>query len=77
MAKSQKDTCSFSYWRARKANSESTGVVNFIKVRRQEDIFTGKTKRICVLLAIGEQERQIQNPQVLLISSKSGDKNKI
>ena len=30
--------------------------------------------RTCVLLAIGEQERQIQNPQVLSISSKSGDK---
>ena len=26
--------CPFSYWRAREANSESTGVVDFIKVRR-------------------------------------------
>ena len=36
MGKSKKDMCPFSYWRAREANSESTGVVNFIKVRRQK-----------------------------------------
>ena len=35
-----------------------------------------KAQRTCVLLAIGEQERQIQNPKVLSISSKSGDKKK-
>ena len=36
----------------------------------------GKAQSTCVLLAIGEQERQIQNAQVLSISSKSGDKKK-
>ena len=33
-------------------------------------------KRTCVILAIGEQERQIQNQQVLSISSKSGEQKK-
>ena len=33
-----------------------------------------KGKRTCVLLTIGEQEREIQNAQVLSMSSKSGDK---
>ena len=33
-----------------------------------------KAKRTRVLLAIGEQERESQNPQVLSISSNSGDK---
>ena len=36
MGKSQKDLCPFSYWSTREANLESTGVVNFIKVRRQK-----------------------------------------
>ena len=39
-------------------------------------MYGGKAQRTCVLLAIGEQERQNQNPQVLSISSKSGDKKK-
>ena len=34
----------------------------------------GKQPKGRVLLAIGEQEREIQNPQVLSISSKSSDK---
>ena len=33
-----------------------------------------KPKGYASFLAIGEQEREIQNPQVLSISSKSGDK---
>ena len=33
-----------------------------------------KGKRTCALLAIGEQEKEIQNAQVLSMSSKSGDK---
>ena len=33
-----------------------------------------KGKRTCVLLAIGQQEREIQNAQVLSMLSKSGDK---
>ena len=33
-----------------------------------------KSKRTCVLLAIGEQEREIQNAQVLSMPSKSEDK---
>ena len=36
MGKSHKDMCPFSYWRTREANSESTGVVNFIDVPRQK-----------------------------------------
>ena len=70
--------CPFSYWRAREGNSECTGVVNVIKVPRQKDIFMGKSQKdmTCVVLAIGEQEREIQNAQVLSISSKSGDKKK-
>ena len=36
MGQSQTDMYPFSYWRAREANSECTGVVNFIKVRRQK-----------------------------------------
>ena len=28
--------CPFGYWKARDGNSESTGVVNFIKVRTQK-----------------------------------------
>ena len=62
--KMQKDMCPFSCWRAREVNSESTGVVNVIKVWRQKDICMGKAERICVLLAIG----------VLSMSSKSGEK---
>ena len=50
MEKSQKDMCPFAYWRAREGNSEihRSGVVNFIKVRRQKDICMGKSqKNIC------------------------------
>ena len=36
-----------------------------------------KNKRTSVLLAIGKQEREMQNPQVLSIASKSGDKAKV
>ena len=54
---SQKDICPFSY----------CSVVNVIKVRRQKDICMGKAKRTCVLLAIGEEEREIQNAQVNFI----------
>ena len=57
MGKSQKDMCPFSYW----------SVVNVIKVRRQKNICMGNAKRTCVLLAIGEQEREIQNAQVNFI----------
>ena len=45
MGKSQKDMCPFSYWRARERNSESTGVVNFIKVRRQKHICIGESQK--------------------------------
>ena len=34
----------------------------------------GKNNRTCVLLAIGQQEREIQNAQVLSMLSMSGDK---
>ena len=34
----------------------------------------GKSQKDMVLLAIGEQEREIQNAQVLSMSSKSGNK---
>ena len=45
MGKSQKDMCPFSYWRARERNSECTGVVNVIKVRKQKDICMGKSQK--------------------------------
>ena len=45
MGKRQKDKCPFSYWRAREGNSESTVVVNFIKVWRQKDICVGKSQK--------------------------------
>ena len=90
--KKAKGHVSFVYWRARDGNSECTGVVNVIKVRRQKDICMGKSrkdmcplaigvfsmssksgdkktyvwtkgKRTCVLLAIGDQEREIQNAE--------------
>ena len=88
--KRQKDMCAVSYWRAREGNSECTGVVNVIKVRRQKDICMNQSqndmcpfsywsvvnvikvwrqkdicmgKKTCVLLAIGEKEREIQNAQ--------------
>ena len=63
MAKRQKDMCPFSYWRAREANSEGH--------------MYGKKAKGHVLLATGEQMRQIQNAQVLSISSKSRDKKKV
>ena len=47
-------------------------VPQFLKVRCKKDICMGK--RICVLSAIGEQEREIQNAQVLSVSSRSRDK---
>ena len=48
MGKSQKDMCPFSYWRAREGNSECTGVVSVIKVRRQKDIcMTKSQKNMC------------------------------
>ena len=63
--------CPFSYWRARERNSKSGD-------KRTFNLYVwGKAKRTCVLLAIKEQDRQIQNPQVLSISSKSGDKKKV
>ena len=45
MGKRQKDMCPFSYWSARERNSECTGVVNVIKVRRQKDICMGKRRK--------------------------------
>ena len=35
-----KNMCPFSYWRARKVISECTGVVDFIKVRRQKKVIS-------------------------------------
>ena len=40
----------------------------------QEGHVWEKGKRTCVLLTIGEQEREIQNAQMLSMSSKSRDK---
>ena len=57
MGKSRKDMCTFSYW----------SVVNVIKVRRQKDICMGKSQKDMCPLAIGEQEREIQNAQVNFI----------
>ena len=37
--------CPFNYWRAREGNSNSTGVVNVFKVRRQKDIYMGKSQK--------------------------------
>ena len=54
MGKSRKDMCPFSYSSA-------------VKVWKQKDICMGKAKRTCVLLAIGEQEREIHNAQVNFI----------
>ena len=48
MGKSQMDMCPFSYWRAREANSESTGVVNFMKVRRQKKIVICRSARLAL-----------------------------
>ena len=45
MGKRQKNMCPFSYWKAREGNSECTGVVNVIKVRRQKDICVGKSQK--------------------------------
>ena len=73
MGKSQKDMSHFRYWRARERNSESTGVLNFIKVLRQKDICIGKSQKDMCPLTIGEKERQIQNQHVLSIFSQSGD----
>ena len=56
--------CPFSYWRARERNSISS------KSGDKRTYVCEKAKRTCVLLAVGEQARQIKNPQVLLISSK-------
>ena len=70
MRKRQMDMFPFSYWRARERNSISS------KSRDKRTYVWEKAKRICVLLAIEELERQIQNPQVLSISSKSGDQKK-
>ena len=67
MGKSEKDMCPFSYWRARQANSEPM---------QEGHMYGKKPKGHVSFLAIGEQERQIQNAQVLSISSKSGDKKK-
>ena len=75
MGKRQKNICPFSYWRARYGNSECAGVVNAIKVRRQKDICMGKIQRTCVLLAIEEQEREIQNAQVNFIKVWRQKKN--
>ena len=63
--------CCFSYWRTRERNSISS------KSGGKRTYVWENAKRTCVLLAIGEQERQVQNPQVLSISSKSGDEKKI
>ena len=68
MGKSRKEMCPFSYWKAREVKSEPI---------QEEHMYGKKGKRTCVLLAIREQERQIQNAQVLSISSKSRDKNKV
>ena len=65
MGKSQKDMFPFSYW----------SVVNVIKVQRQKDICMGKGKRTCVLLAIGDQEREIQNAQVNFIKVRRRKKS--
>ena len=75
--KSQTDIFPFSYWTTRERSSESTGVVNFIKVCRQKDMYWEKAKMACILSDIGEQEMQIQNPEVLSISSMSGDEKVI
>ena len=58
-----KKTCPFSYW----------SVVSVIKVWRQKDICMGKMT--CVLLGIGEQEREIQNAQVNFIKVRRQKKN--
>ena len=60
MGKSEKDMCPFSYWRAREANSEPM---------QEGHLYGKKDKRTSVLLTVGEQERKIQNAQVLSISS--------
>ena len=65
IGKSRKDMCPFGYW----------SVVNVIKVRSQKEICMGK--RTCVLLAIGEQEREIQNAQVNFIKVQRQKKKKI
>ena len=70
MGKRQKDMCHFSYWRARERNLISS------KSRDKRTYVWKKLTWACVLLAIREQERQIQNPRVLSLSSKSGDKRK-
>ena len=64
MGKSQKDMCLFSYW----------SVVNVIKVQR--DMYGNKAKgHDCVLLGIGEQEREIQNAQVNFIKVRRQKKS--
>ena len=71
MGKRKKEMCPFSYWRAREENSISS------KSGDKRTYVWKKAKRTFILLAIGDQERQIQNPQVLSISSKSEDKKKV
>ena len=56
MGKSPKDMCPFSYWRVREANSECTGVVKFIKVRRQrKNKVICRSQCICMLQIMNEK----------------------
>ena len=57
IGKSRKVMCHFSYW----------SVVNAMKVWRQKDMYGQKPEWTCVFLAIGEEEREIQNAQVIFI----------
>ena len=57
MGKSRKDMCPFSYW----------NVAMSSKSRDKRTYVWAKAKSRCVLLAIGEQEREIQNAQVNFI----------
>ena len=68
MGKSQKDVCPFSYCRSKRGKFRTDAKRTYV---------WEKVKGTCVLLAIGEQEGQIQNAQVLSISSKSGDQKKV
>ena len=60
--------CPYRYWRARGKFKMHSQVLSMSSKSRDKRTYVwAKAKRTCVLLAIGEQEREIQNAQVNFI----------
>ena len=68
MGKRQKDMCPFSYRRASEGIQNAQVLSMSSKSGDKRTYVWAKAKRTCVLLAIGEQEREIQNAQVNFIN---------